>query len=178
MALDSAGNLYIADVLNTRVRQVDANGIIRTVAGSGALGFSGDGGPATAAAFNAPGAVAVDRDGNLYIADQTAQRIRKVDTNGIIRTVAGNGTVGFSGDGGPAINAQFSQIMGIAVDGAGNLYVADRRNHRIRKVDAAGIITTVAGSGVPGFSGDGGPAAGARFTFPTMWPWTSPGTSM
>ncbi len=166
IAFDSAGNLYIADTSHVRVRKVDTSGIITTVAGSGALGFSGDGGPATGAAFNAPNAVAVDGAGNLFIADQTANRVRKVNTSGIITTVAGNGTFGFAGDGGPATNAQLLGIEGIAADSAGNLYIADRSNNRIRKVDTAGIITTVAG-GRPGFSGDGGAATSAGLSLPS-----------
>ena len=166
VAVDSAGNLYIADVLHARVRKVDTAGIITTVAGSGALGFSGDGGPATSAAFNAPAAVAVDGAGNLYIADQTAQRVRKVNTAGIITTVAGNGVPGFSGDGGPATSAQFLGVMGIAADSAGNVYIVDSNNNRIRKVDASGVVTTVAGRGVSGFSGDGGSATNASVSLP------------
>lgn len=141
-------------------------GIITTVAGNGAAGFSGDGGPATAASLQSPVAVAVDNAGNLYIVDQTPLRIRKVDTSGIIRTIAGNGTPGFSGDGGAATNAQLFVPTGVAVDAAGNVYVADRTNRRIRKIDTAGVITTVAGSGRSGVGGDGGPATNAELSFP------------
>jgi uncharacterized protein (TIGR03437 family) len=166
LAIDRAGNIYIADVTSLRVRKVNTAGIISTVAGNGAAGFSGDGGPATAASLQAPVAVAVDNAGNLYIVDQTPLRIRKVDTSGIIRTIAGNGTPGFSGDGGAATSAQLFSPTGVAVDAAGNVYVADRTNRRIRKIDTAGIITTVAGSGRSGVGGDGGPATSAELSFP------------
>ncbi|MDQ2853707.1 MAG: hypothetical protein M3R32_02490 [Chloroflexota bacterium] len=146
---------------------MDPNGIITTVAGSGGTGFSGDGGPATAAQLNEPHDVAVDQDGNLYIADLFNYRIRRVDLQGIITTVAGTGERGFSGDGGPATAAQLFNTArpglnwpgGMAFDAEGNLYVAD--GGAIRKIDVSGTITTVAGTGVPGFSGDDGPATDA-----------------
>ena len=164
IAIDSVGNLYIADALDNRVRKV-ANGVITTAAGNGTPGYSGDGGPATSAELsNTTYGVAVDSAGNLYIADEGNERIREV-SNGAIATVAGNGTIGFSGDGGPATDAQFYNFGGIAVDSAGNLYIADFGNHRIRKV-ANGVITTVAGNGMPGYSGDGGLATDARLFFP------------
>ncbi len=166
VALDSSGNFYIADESNNRIRKVSAaTGIITTIAGSGIGLFPGDGGPATAATLFSPAAVTADGAGNLYIAED---RIRKVDSaTGIITTVAGTGTPGFSGDGGPATLASFEFPADITLDGAGNLYVADSNNERIRKVIAAtGIITTVAGSGTRGFSGDGGPATAASFSFP------------
>ena len=159
--VDGAGNVYIGDTSNNRVRKVDTDGIITTVAGNGTGGFSGDGGPAISASLRFPWGVHVDGTGNLYIADFFNRRIRKVDTSGIITTVAGNGTAGFSGDGGPAISASLNGLFGISLDGTGNLYIADRSNHRIRKVDTFGIITTVAGNGTAGFSGDGGPAISA-----------------
>ncbi len=137
ITVDSAGNLFIADMENHRIRKVSSNGVITTVAGIGPVGtsqgsFSGDGGAATTARLNRPAAVAVDAAGNLFIAEN--QRIRKVSTDGIINTVAGNGTAGFSGDGGPAILAQFNYPHGLAVDADGNLFVADVENQRIRKV--------------------------------------------
>ena len=167
VAVDGAGNLYIADAVNHRIRKVDAMGTITTVAGTGESGFSGDGGPASEAQLNIPASVAVDGAGNLYIADLFNDRIRKVDATGTITTVAGTGESGFGGDGGPATQAQLQPPYGVAVDGAGNLYIVDRSNNRIRKVDPAGTITTVAGTGERGFSGDGGPASEAQLRAPT-----------
>jgi len=170
VAIDSAGNVYFADALNGRVRKVDTNANISTYAGGAVVLGSGvgDGGPATSASlsFGATGqhqGIAVDAQGNLYIADSGHNRIRKVDTNGIITTVAGTGAFGFSGDGGPATGAQLSSPFGVAVDGGGNLYIADSSNGRVRKVDTNGMITTVAGSGYGFVPGDGGPATGTKF---------------
>ena len=163
VAVDSAGNLYIADAGNDRVRKV-TNGTITTVAGNGTQGFSGDNGPATSAQLNQPKGVAVDATGNLYIADEANQRIRKV-ASGVINTVAGNGTAGFSGDNGPAVSAKLSGPTGGVVDASGNLYFADLGNGRIRKI-ANGVITTVAGNGTHGFSGDNGPATSAGLNEP------------
>src|ERR1017187_6989198 len=160
VAADAAGNLFIADTFNNRIRKVSANGIITTVAGTGARGFGGDGGPATAAQLNYPQGVAVDAAGNPFIADTGNQRIRQV-SGGIITTVAGGGTLGPSDDGGPATAAQLYNPVGVAVDATGNLFIAGTSDPRIRKVSASGIITTVAGTGTQGFSGDGGPAAAA-----------------
>ncbi len=165
VAVDGAGNVYIADNLNSRIRRVDAHGNIATVAGTGTRGFSGDGGPATAAQLFSPHGVAADRAGNLYIADRNNSRIRRVDAHGNISTVAGTEKDGFSGDGGPATAARLSFPLDVAVDGAGNLYIADTGNDRIRRVDAHGNISTVAGAG-EGFSGDGGPATAARLYLP------------
>jgi uncharacterized protein (TIGR03437 family) len=164
VAVDAVGNLYIASYRNARVRKVTPSGNISTFAGSGALGSSGDGGPATSAAFNAPYAVAVDSSGNLYIADQTAARIRKVNSAGVITAVAGSGAHGSSGDGGLATSASLDP-NGLAVDSAGNIYIADQ-NSRIRKVNTAGVISTIAGTGISGFSGDGGPATSATISNP------------
>ena len=166
VAVAGFGNLYIADHSNHRIRKVDAFGTITTVVGTGTAGFSGDGGPATAAQLNRPRSVAVDDSGNLYIVDTTNQRIRRVDSNGTITTVAGTGTRGFSGDGGPATAAQLDFSTGVALDGSGNLYIADSNNHRIRKVDANGTITTVTGTGTSGFSGDTGQATSAQLNNP------------
>jgi uncharacterized protein (TIGR03437 family) len=163
VAVDSAGNLYIADTDNNRIRKV-SNGVITTVAGNGLGGFSGDNGPATSARLTNPEGVAVDSAGNLYVADTTNQRIRKV-SNGVITTIAGNGLTGFSGDNGPAANAQLNSPYGVAVDSTGNLYIADTENQRIRKV-SSGVITTLAGNGTAGSSGDGGPATSARLGSP------------
>jgi uncharacterized protein (TIGR03437 family) len=167
VAVDAAGNLYIADQVGSyRIRRVTPAGTITTVAGNGKYGFSGDGGPATQAALGVSTGIAVDRVGNLYIADEDNYRIRRVTPAGTITTVAGNGKYGFSGDGGPATAAPLGSPSGVAVDGAGNLYIADRLNYRVRRVTPEGIITTVAGNGTPGFSGDGGPAISADLTAP------------
>jgi len=166
IAVDASGNLYIADTNNNRIRKVSATGIITTFAGGGSGGL-GDGGPATAAMLNNPIGVAVDASGNLYIADSGNTRVRKVSTSGIITTVAGNGTAGFSGDSGPATSAALNAPEAVAVDAAGNLYIADTSNSRIRKVSASGIITTVAGNGTQAFSGDGGAATSAAVDRPS-----------
>src|SRR5439155_130227 len=158
VAVDGAGGIFIAGPASNGIRKVTPAGTITTVAGNGSVGFSGDGGPATSAQRRDPARVAVDSAGNLFIADSANRRIRKVTPAGTITTVAGNGSVGFSGDGGPATSAQFGDAVGVAVDGAGNLFIADSANQRIRKVAPAGTITTVAGNGTVGFSGDGGPA--------------------
>ncbi len=161
------GNVYIADTGNNRLRVVNSAGIITTAAGTGEFGFSGDGGPATAATFESVISVAADSLGNVFITDSGNNRIRKIDTSGIINTVAGDGTAGSGGDGGPAILAQLNFPRGVTVDESGNLFITDTLNHRIRKVDSFGIITTVAGNGIPGFSGDGGPATSAQLSGPT-----------
>ncbi len=165
VAVDAAGNLFIADTFNHRIRQVSPDGIISTVAGNGRGGFSGDGGPATNASLVFPEGLALDAAGNLFIADAFNDRIRQVSPDGIISTVAGNGIRGFSGDGGPATNASLDPD-GLAVDAAGNLFIADFGNGRIRRVSPDGIISTVAGNGIRGFSGDGGPATDASISFP------------
>ena len=167
VAVDGTGNLYIVDGNNHRIRKVDATGTITTVAGTGERGFGGDGGPATEAQLRSPTGIAMDGAGNLYIADRINYRIRKVDLTGTISTIAGTGELGFGGDGGPATEAQLDFPTGVAVDGAGNLYIADNFNNRIRKVDATGTISTIAGTGERGFGGDGGPATEARITGPT-----------
>ena len=167
VAVDTEGNVYIADVNNHRIRRVRVDGIITTFAGTGSPGFSGDGGPATAAQLNAPRGVAVDGAGNVYIADTSNYRIRKVGTDGAITTFAGNGVGTYAGDGGPATAASLNWPLGsVAFDGAGNVYIADHKNHRIRRVDAAGIITTFAGNGVGTYSGDGGLATEASLRYP------------
>ncbi len=167
VAPDSDGNLYITDSSNNRVRKVTPVGTITTVAGDGTAGFSGDGGPATRAELNTPGGMALDSAGNLYISDRLNSRVRKITSGGTITTVAGNGTQAFSGDGGPATGAALGDPRGVALDSAGNLYIADRSNGRIRKVTPGGAITTVAGNGTQGFSGDGGPATSAGLNNPS-----------
>jgi sugar lactone lactonase YvrE len=172
------GDIYIADYTNQRVRRVDRDGIITTVAGDGIDGFTGDGGPATSAQLDHPTGVAVADDGSLYIADSGNDRIRRVDTHGVITTVVGTGKRGgyndpvdpagltFAGDGVPATQAMLRSPNSVAFDAQGNLYIADEKNQRIRRVGKDGIITTVAGSGVEG-GGDGdGPATDAFFKYP------------
>ena len=166
VAMDEAGNVYIADTENQRIRKIDTNGVIVTIAGAGTAGDTGDGGAATNAQLNFPKAVAVDPVGNVYVADSENNRIRKVATDGVITTVAGNGTYAYGGDGGPATNASLQAPSGVAVDSEGNVFIADRYNNRIRKVDAAGIVTTVAGNGNLGYSGDGGVATNATLNYP------------
>jgi sugar lactone lactonase YvrE len=189
VALDPAGNLYFADWSGNSIREV-SNGVITTLAGNGASVFSGDNGPAVSAQLANPSGLALDRSGNVYFADTGNQRVRKI-SNGTITTVAGNGTAGFSGDNSSAIDAQlnlspvllpppfssalfpadqFPQVSqlptGIAVDALDNLYIVDSGNQRVRKV-TRGVITTIAGTGTPGFSGDGGPAGEARVNNPS-----------
>ena len=167
VAVDSAGNLYIADTGNNRIRKVDTAGNITTVVGTGTVGSSGDGGPAAMATLNAPYGVAVDGSGNIYIAQYNHHRIRKVDTSATpwtISRVAGGGSV--LGDNGPATSAELIAPHGMAVDGSGNIYIADTLNQRIRKVDGDGNISTVAGTGTPGYNGDGCRATTAQLSSP------------
>ena len=167
LTFDADGNLYIADRDNHRVRKVDKKGIITTVAGNGTAGFSGDGGPATQASLNLPSGVVVDKKGNLYIADRSNDRVRMVNTKGIIQTIAGNGHEGYHGDNMPALKATLDKPFGLALDKDNNLYIADRGNNRIRKVDRSGMISTVAGDGGYYFIGDNGPAYRASIAGPT-----------
>ena len=150
VAVDGAGNFYITEAFNSVIRKVTANGIMTTVAGNHSLAgsYAGDGGAATNAALNFPMGVAVDGSGNLYFADFYNNVVRKVAINGVITTVAGNNGLGagYSGDGGAATNATLNSPVGVAVDGFGNLYIAEYRNNVVRKVNAGGIITTVAGN--------------------------------
>lgn len=164
IAVDTGGNLYIADTGNQRIRKIAPDGTITTVAGTGAAGFSGDSGPASLAQVWYPTGVAVDGNGNLYIADN--QHIRKVAVDGTISTVAGTGNSGYSGDNGPAKSAQINIPQSVTVDGVGNLFIADTHNNCIRKVSVGGTITTVAGTGVAGYSGDNGLATTAQLYMP------------
>jgi len=164
VAVDASGNLYIGD--DDRIRKITPDGIIHTVAGTGTAGYEGDGGPALAAQLHMPLSLATDAGGNLYIADEENYRVRMVSAAGTITTVAGNGSFDFQGDGGPAAAAPLSATLGIAVDAAGSLYIADAGNNRVRKVLADGTIATVAGTGVAGYSGDGGPATAAQLSNP------------
>jgi sugar lactone lactonase YvrE len=169
IAVDSTGNIYIADTNNNRVRWIQkSTGYIYTLAGTGTTGYSGNGGSAAAALLSIPNGVAVDGSGNLFIADTGNGSIRKVilSTN-IISTVAGQGLGGFSGDGGLATSAKMSSPEAVAVDSNGNLYIADTGNYRIRKVTKSTLlITTVAGNGTSGYSGDGGLATSAEMNMP------------
>jgi len=166
VAVDSKGNVFISHRSKNRIRKVDKDGIITTVAGNGAAGFSGDNGPALKASFNFPAGLCLDKAGNLYVADRNNHRVRRIDTSGIITTVAGAGTPDMGGDGGPAVEAHLNYPSDLVCDGKGNLYISDRSNNRIRKVDSQGIISTVAGMGLPEFGGDFGPATGAFLKYP------------
>ena len=158
---DAAGNVYITDLENNVVRKVNAAGIINTIVGNSVPGYSGDGGPATNAQLSGPVSVKTDHAGNVYISELNNGCIRKVNTSGIITTIAGNGTTGYSGDGGPATDATLNHPCGFFIDGSGNIYIADALNNCIRMINASGIISTIAGSATSGYSGDGGPATAA-----------------
>jgi sugar lactone lactonase YvrE len=164
--MDSAGNLYIADQFDHRLRKVSTTGAITTIAGTGIAGYSGDGGPATSAKISFPIDVAIDSKGDILFSDSGNNRIRKISTAGLITTIAGTGAAGFSGDGGAATSAKLNRPYGLNLDSSGDLYFADNHNQRIRKVDTAGIIHTVAGNGTAGFSGDGGLATSAELNSP------------
>jgi len=163
VAVDASFNVYEADSGSKRIRKI-STGIISTIAGVGGLRFSGDGGAPTSASFAGPAGIAFDSQGNLYIVDKANNRVRKISA-GVITTIAGNGAIGFFGDGGPATNASLNNPTGLAVDSLGNLYIADTGNSRIRKV-SGGVITTIAGNGTATFSGDGGLATSAALNFP------------
>jgi uncharacterized protein (TIGR03437 family) len=165
VALDSTGNLYIADQINARIRKVALDGTVTTIAGNGVAGYSGDGGPAISAQLYVPTSVFVDAMGDLLISDQFNQVVRMVAPDGIITTVAGNGVQAYCGDGGPAVDACMDSPLDAVADAAGNIFIADFTNNRVRKV-SKGIITTVAGNGNGGYSGDGGPATSASVWSP------------
>ncbi len=166
VAVDSKGNLYVGDGDSCRIRRVTPKGIISTFAGTGICGYSGDGGPAKSAMISGPAGLVIDRTGDLLFADQSNARIRMITPAGTITTIAGNGTVGNSGDGGPATKASLGSPVSVSLDPSGNIYIADVNYFEIRMVDASGIIHTVAGNGTYGFSGDGGPATSAQMTSP------------
>lgn len=166
VARDSKGNLYVSDSDHCRIRKVNLAGVISTIAGTGICGYGGDGGAASSAMISAVYGIAFDAKGDLLLADRWNNRIRKISTSGIITTIAGNGTSGYSGDGGPAVLASLSGPVGVAVDQTGSLYIADFSNYVIRLVDTAGAIHTVAGNHTQGFSGDGGPATSAQLEYP------------
>jgi len=172
IALDSAGNLFFVDYNNLRIRKITPSGTISTVVGTGKLSKSGDGGPALSA-DSCPGWLALGPDGSIYFTDDgnanspCYKRVRKVAPNGTITTVAGNGTAGFTGDGGPATQAQLRSAEGVSIDSGGNIYISEGYGARIRKIDRNGIINTYAGIGTGGSAGDGGPALKAQLNFPT-----------
>ncbi len=166
IAIDSTGSLIVLDTNNRRLRRFSPGGKITTIAGSGVFGLFGDQGPATQAQFASPWGFAVDSSGNIYIADTFNHRIRKITSDGTVTSIAGQNSPGFSGDNGPASFAQLNRPTSVAVDSAGNVYIADTSNHRMRKIDARGTITTVAGTGANGFAGDNGPASSAQLNLP------------
>jgi sugar lactone lactonase YvrE len=167
IAFGPDGLLYFADRDNHAIRTVDSNGVIATMAGTGDRGFSGDGGLAIEAELSRPQGVAVDGDGNLFFSDSDNHVIRRVDPSGLITTVVGTGEAGNSGDGGPGTQAQIADPTGMVFDADGNLYFVDDQAHVVRRVDLDGIISTVAGTGQAGFSGDGGPGTQAALNTPT-----------
>ncbi|MBU0899465.1 T9SS type A sorting domain-containing protein [bacterium] len=166
ITIDKEDNLYLADTLNHRIRKIDKNGIIVTIAGNGIVGFSGDGDLATRASLSEPVSICLDQKENIYFSDSKNHRIRKIDKNGIITTIAGNGIVGFSGDGDLATKASLYLPYGIFIDKEDNLYICDSFNHRLRKVNQDGIIVTVAGNGEEGYDGDNKDALSSKLRYP------------
>lgn len=169
ICFDNNGNMFICDRYCCDIRKIGTNGIINTIAGDYTSGYSGDDGPAAAARLNSPMSGCADAAGNYYFADARNNRVRKISTTGIITTIAGNGVEGYTGDGGPAVNASINLPTSVVVDKAGNVYFACYWDNVIRKVDVSGIITTFAGTGVGGYSGDGGPANKAQITLYDAW---------
>jgi len=155
IAVSSSNEIYIVDTGNQRIRKISTSGIITTIAGTGTASFSGDGGNATSASLSDPYGVAVSSSNEIYIADTGNHRIRKISTSGIITTIAGTGIASFSGDRGYATNATLSHPHGVAISSSNEIYIADTTNQRIRKISASGIITTMVGTGIASFSGDG-----------------------
>ena len=168
LVVDSEGTLYIADSLNNRIRRVTPDGIITTIAGTGERAYGGDGGPGREAQFGVPAAIALDNDGNIYIADFCNHRIRRLSNDGIVTTVAGNGSPEFNGDGGRALDSQIGEPCGVAVDRDGYVYIGDQLNFRVRVVTPTGKMHTVAGTGIQGYTGDGGPAELAQISNPDI----------
>jgi sugar lactone lactonase YvrE len=167
LAVDAEGTLFVGDIFNSRIRRVSPGGTITTVAGNGKAGYSGDGGPATEASLNGANTMAVDATGNLFFTDFGNQAVRRVSPAGMITTVAGNGKYGDSGDGGPATDARFKTLSGVAVDATGNVFISDWLTERVRRVSPDGIITTVVGGGTPADGlGDGDLATKARLKLP------------
>ncbi|MGH7441484.1 MAG: NHL repeat-containing protein [bacterium] len=166
VCVDDQGDLYISDTLNDRIRKVDTSGNISTVVGDGMRGYNGNQGPALAATLDAPQGLCFDSSGALYFAEAANHVVRKVGLNGVVTTLAGNGSQGDSGDGNTAVSAQLDTPMGVCVDGQGNVYIADAGSNSVRKVDPYGDISTVAGDGQAGYQGDQGGAAVARLRRP------------
>jgi sugar lactone lactonase YvrE len=164
---DAAGNLYIADRDNHAIRKVNTSGIISTIAGGNGEGYSGNGGLATRAKLNRPRDLLFDENNNLYFTERQNNVVRKVNTAGVISTIVGTSTGGYSGDGGPATQARLYHPRGLTLDAAGNLYVCDYLNHAIRKINTAGIISTIVGGHGPGYTGDGGQAVSAKLNKPS-----------
>ncbi len=164
--INDNGNFIISDEGNNSIRKINSAGIISTIVGNGVLGYTGDGGPATAAELNGPGWFDIDNSGNLYFADEFNDVVREVNTLGIITTIAGNRVSGYSGDGGLATAAEFEGIEGVGVDDSGNVFIPDDYNYVIRKVNTLGIVSTVVGNHHSGYSGDGGPASAAELNLP------------
>ncbi len=163
---DDEGNIIFSDVGNHRVRKINTTGIISTIAGTGAPGFSGDSGAATNAELKDPSFLCINSSGDIYVADWGDYRVRKINTAGIITTVAGTGASGYTGDNGPAIAATLGHPLGVAIDTSGNLFIADQSNNVIRKVNTSGTISTIAGTDTAGYSGDNGPAIDAELNGP------------
>jgi sugar lactone lactonase YvrE len=165
--VDSYGNIYIADAGNNRIRKVNTSGVISTIVGNGTAGSTGDGGAATAAEVNNPDGIAIDIYGDIFISEQGGNRIREINTSGVISTVAGNGAAGYTGDGAAATAAELNHPYDVEVDAVGNLFIGDANNHRVRKVNTSGVISTFAGNGTSGNNGNGGQATAAELTTPT-----------
>ncbi len=167
VCFDTANSLFLSDRLNNVIRKISKTGIITTIAGNGTAGYTADGAQATAASFKIIGGIAVDKKGNIYFSEGDSSRVRKVNTMGIISTIAGNGTNSYAGDGGQATAASFGNSLGVALDAVGNIYISDNSHTVIRKIDhVTGIISTFAGNGTSGYSGDGGPATAAQIYGP------------